>query len=327
MTRVLVTGATGFIGRALIPRLLAGGYAVTAASRAATTGLPGAARSVVVGELGPDTDWTEALAGAGAVVHLAARVHVMAETATDPLAEFRRANADGTRRLAEQAAAAGVKRFVYLSSIKVNGETTPGAPFTEADTPEPRDSYGMSKWEAEQALAAVAAATALEPVVLRPPLVYGPGVKGNFLSLLRAVAKGWPLPLGCAANRRSLLYVGNLADAVAACLAHPAAAGRTFLISDGEAPAVAGLHRALALSLNRPIRSLPVPPALLRLAGTVAGKSAAVGRLLDSLVIDDRQLRQTLDWTPPYRLADGLVETARWFKDAADGNKTRTDTP
>ncbi len=301
MTRVVVTGATGFIGRALCPRLAAAGHEVSAITRR------------VIPEIGPDTDWSAALAGAEAVVHLAARVHVSAERAADPLAAPRRVNTLGTRRLAEAAAAAGVRRLVFASTIKVNGEKTGAEPFRATDAAAPRDPYAISKWEAEQALFQVAGESAMEAVVLRPPLVYGPGVKGNFLSLLRLCAKAPPLPLALVANRRSLIHVGNLADAILRCLTHPAAGGRTFLVSDGEALSTPELVRRAAAALGRPARLFPVPPPLLRLAGRLTGTSSTVERLLDSLVVDDREMRRELDWKPPFSMSRGLQETATWF--------------
>ena len=326
MTRVLVTGATGFIGRALIPLLMDKGFDVTVASRSGTPGdMPDGVHTVTVSALDGDTDWTEALKDVDTVVHLAARVHVMSETAADPLAAFRAVNVDGTRALAEQAATAGVRRFVFLSSIKVNGESTPIAPFSEDQLAAPEDAYGLSKWEAEQVLIDIAGSTPLEPVIVRPPLVYGAGVKGNFLTLLRAAAKGLPLPLGRADNRRSLIYVGNLADAIFTCLTHPLAGGRTFLVSDGDAPSVSALYTQLGRALGRAAWTVPVPRFLLRLAGILTGKGAAVGRLLDSLLIDDRQIRDILDWHPPYSLDQGLAETARWYRTRRDGQRKRTD--
>ena len=309
MTRVVVTGAAGFVGRTLCPMLAAAGHEVSAITRDA------------IPEIGPDTDWNTALAGAGAVVHLAARVHVTEEPAADPLTAHRRINTLGTRHLAEAALAAGVRRMVFVSTIKVNGENTPLEPFRATDVAAPRDPYGISKREAEQALFQVAGESAMEAVVLRPPLVYGPGVKGNFLSLLRVCSKAPPLPLARVANRRSLIYVGNLADAILRCLTHPAAAGRTFLVSDGEALSTPELVRRVAAALGRPARLFPVPPALLRLAGRLTGKSSAVERLLDSLAVDDREIRQVLDWNPPFSMSRGLQETATWFTSHSGRNK------
>lgn len=312
---VLVTGASGFVGGALVRLLAERGKAVTAAVRRDIP-LPALVRQAKIGEIGPDTDWRAALAGIETVAHCAARVHVMKDDAADPLAEFRRVNVDGTRRLAEQAAAAGVKRLVFLSSIKVNGEATPDRPFRDGDAALPRDPYGQSKWEAEQVLADIAARTGLEVTVLRPCLVYGPGVKGNFLSLLGLCRKGLPLPLGGVDNRRSLVYLGNLTDALALCLDHPAAAGRTFLIKDGEDLSTPDLIRRLSRALDRRALLPPVPPALLRLAAALLGKGAAADRLLGSLVVEDAGLRRDLGWQPPFTVEEGLALTARWFRES-----------
>lgn len=307
--RVLVTGADGFVGRALLPALTKAGHAARAAVRVPRA--DSAPDAVAIGDIGPETDWTAALDGIEAVIHLAARVHVMRETATDPLDQFRRVNVEGTRRLAT-AAAAGVRRFVFVSSVKVNGEETAERPFTEADIPLPEDPYGISKWEAEQILGGTA--SGMETVVLRPPLVYGPGVKGNFLSLLKLCNRGWPLPLGAIGNARSLIYVGNLADALVRAVDHPAAAGETFLVSDGEAVSVPELVRRIAAALDRPARLLPVPPGLLRAGAALIGRPGAAKRLLGSLVVDDQRIRKILAWQPPFTMVEGLRETAAWFR-------------
>jgi nucleoside-diphosphate-sugar epimerase len=304
---ILVTGATGFIGRALCAA--APGYSVRRAVRSLEPGQSGA---VAVGDITPDTDWRRALEDVQCVVHLAARTHVLRETAGDPLSEYRRINVAGTVRLAEQAARMGVRRLVFMSSVKVNGESTQ-QPFTERDAPRPEDGYGISKWEAEQALARLAAATRLEIVVLRPPLVYGPQVKGNFLRLLDVVARRAPLPLASIENRRSLLYVGNLAEAVLAAIASPHAAGRTYLLNDGEDVSTPGLVREIARALGVPPRLLPCPVSWLKLAGALTGKRAAVGRLTGSLQVDSTAARRDLEWRPRYTLAQGLAETARWY--------------
>jgi nucleoside-diphosphate-sugar epimerase len=310
MDTVLVTGASGFVGRALCDVLAASGRRVRKAVRMP---VPGLSDSVAVGDIGLDTGWRAALEGVSSMVHLAARTHVLRETAPDPLAEYRRINVSGTERLARSAAAHGARRFVFLSSVKVNGERTEGRPFTEDDAPHPADAYGISKWEAEQALSRIAAETGLEVVVLRPPLVYGPGVKGNFLRLMNLVARGVPLPLGAVANRRSFIYTGNLAGAIVQALDAPQAAGRTYLVSDGEDVSTPDLVRALARALGVKPRLLSLPLAALGLGATLAGKRAEFERLTGSLQVDSSRIRQELGWEPRYSLTQGLTETARWY--------------
>jgi nucleoside-diphosphate-sugar epimerase len=314
---VLVTGASGFVGRPLCAALSASGERVRACVRKADDKIA-ACEVFVLGEIGPDTDWDRALGGIQCVVHLAARAHMMDERAADPLAECRRVNVEGTRALARAAVRAGVRRLVYVSSIKVNGESTTEHAFRESDEPRPQDAYGVSKWEAELALAEIAAGTSLETVVLRPPLVYGPHVKGNFLALLGAVHRGLPLPLDCVRNVRSLLYVGNLVSAIAAALTHPAAANRTFLVSDGEDVSSPQLVRQLAAAFGRPARLLPLPVPALRTLGVITGKAAAVARLTGSLQVDAGLLGRTLDWTPPFTLEAGLRATANWYAARTD---------
>jgi len=315
MSHILVTGANGFIGQALCPALAAAGHDVVAAVRDAGS-VQGESRVVVraVGAIGPDTDWTEALNGVDAVVHLAARVHVMDEHARNPEAEFMRTNAAGTRRLAESAAQAGARRMVLMSTIKVLGDDTPtGRAFTEAHSPAPEDAYGRSKLRAEKALMEIAGATDLEPVILRPPLVYGPGVGGNMLALLRVVDRALPLPFGAIRNYRSLISVRNLVDAVIRSLEIPAAAGTTFVIRDGEDLSTPGLVRMLADALGRPARLLPVPVSLLAFAGHLTGRTAAISRLTGSLRVDDGLIRRQLGWTPPQTVVQGIADTAAWY--------------
>jgi nucleoside-diphosphate-sugar epimerase len=306
---VLVTGAGGFVGAALLPVLAAHGHDVRPVARRPLAH----AGSVAVTDVGAHTDWREALAGCDAVVHLAARVHVMREQAADPLAAFREVNAAGTQRLAEQAAAAGVRHFVFVSTVKVLGESSPpGRPFTDGDPVAPTDPYALSKAEAEQALAEVGAATGLRVAVLRPPLVYGPGVGANFLRLMDAVARGRPLPLGAVGNRRSLVHVGNLAAAIAFCLEHADARG-AFLVSDGTDLSTKALVERIAHALGRPARLVPVPPALMRVAGTLLGRRAEVDRLLGDLAVAPVRLA-ALGFRPPFTVEQGLAETAAWFR-------------
>lgn len=232
----------------------------------------------------------------------------MDDRASDPLAGFREVNTDGTLNLARQAAQAGVRRFVFVSSIKVNGEGRAAA-YLETDAPAPQDPYAISKWEAEQGLQRIARETGLEVVVLRPPLVYGPGVKANFLQLMQAVQRGWPLPLGAIHNRRSLLFLGNFVDAIRLCVVHPDAAGQTFLLDDGGPVSTPELIRALAHAMGRPARLLAVPAGVLELAGMLLGKRAAVGRLAGSLYADSSRIRSRLEWAPPYSMEAGLAAT------------------
>lgn len=267
----------------------------------------------VVGEIGAGTDWHEALVDATSVIHLAARAHVLRDTATDPLATFRAINTAGTLNLARQAAEAGVRRFVFVSTIKVNGEGR-NAPYTELELPSPQDPYAISKWEAEQGLRDIAARTGMDVTILRPPLVYGPSVGANFLQLMHAVDRGWLLPLGRVNNRRSLIYLGNLVDAITACLTHPAAANKTFLLSDGDDVSTPELIRRLAIALGRPAKLLPTPSVLLKITSFVLGKRKAAERLLGSLTLDGSAIQRELRWSPSYSMAAGLDATAAWYR-------------
>ena len=302
--KVLVSGANGFVGRVLCSHLDSYRHLVVPTVRRAS----GLAGEVVIGDIDYMTDWTAALDGCDAVVHLAARVHVMHDTAQDPLALYRDTNTEATLNLARQSAQAGVKRFVFISTIKVNGEGR-DVPYRETDAPAPEDAYAISKWEAERGLHRIAAETGLEVVILRPPLVYGPGVKANFLRLMQLVRKGWPLPLGAIHNRRSLLYLGNFVDAIRLCVEHPAAAGQTFLLDDGEAVSTPDLIRALASAMERPPHLLNVPVGGLEFMGMAFGRRAAVARLTSSLWIDSSLIRSRLKWMPPYSMQEGLQKT------------------
>lgn len=315
--KILVTGANGFVGRALCTALSERGHEVRRIARNQPAGATPEERSATfsVGSIDGQTDWTQVLPGIDTVIHLAARVHVMQESAADPLAEFRRVNVAGTERLACAAAAAGVKRLVYVSSVKVNGEmTAPGQAFTEADAPAPQDPYGVSKLEAEEALRRVARETALEVVIVRPPLVYGPGVKGNFRQMLRVLASGIPLPLASVDNQRSLIYVDNLADALIACATHPAAAGQTYLVSDGEDISTPKLLLALAETLGVHAWLFPFPPGLLKALARLAGRGAQAERLLGSLRVENDKIYNKLGWVPPHTLQHGLQATAEWYR-------------
>lgn len=308
---VLITGATGFVGQALITALRAQQRQVRRALRETAVG--NATDDVIVGNIGPDTDWRQALRGIDCVVHLAARTHVLDERGADSLPLYRHVNVEATRQFAQQAAAAGVRRFVFLSSIKVNGESTTTSPLTPDDMPQPLDAYGISKREAEDVLRQIGADTGMEIVILRSPLVYGPGVKGNFLRLLRAVARSTPLPLGSINNRRSLVYIGNLVDAIITCMNAPAAAGKTYLVSDGEDISTPALIRKLAAAMGKTPRLLPCPPALLNFGAALLGKRATAMRLTGSLTVDASDLQRKLGWQPRYSLDQGLIATAQWY--------------
>jgi len=315
--RILVTGANGFVGSALSRQLQDAGYFVLGSVRD-QAGLPdGTAASnnlewVVLHDRSTENEITHALQGVRAIVHLAARVHVMTDHASDPLHAFRQVNLVWTDRLARAAASQGVRRFVYLSSIKVNGEQSV-APFTEQDHPNPQDPYGVSKWEAEQALVRVSTQTGMETVIVRSPLVYGPGVGGNFLQLLQIVQRGIPLPLASVHNRRSLIYRGNLVDALTRCVRDMRAAGRTYLVSDGEDLSTPSLVRRLGRTMGVTVRLWPFPAPALRWIGQVVGKEAVIERLVGSLQVDPSKIRRELDWSPPYNIDSGFMDTAAWF--------------
>ena len=301
---VLLTGASGFLGNRLL-QSISQIHFVTAALRSAKKVLR--CNSYLVGEMDSQTDWSYALHGQQVIIHAAARVHVLNDQLADPLAEYRRINVDGTLNLAHQAAASGVKRFIFISSIKVHGEQTPlGQPFTADDTPAPEDAYGISKWEAEQGLQQLASETGMEVVIIRPPLVYGPGVKGNFLSMTKLVTNGLPLPLGAIHNQRSLVAVENLVDLIITCIDHPAAANQVFLAGDGQDLSTTGLLRGVARAMGRPARLIPVPSSLLMLGATLLGKKAVAQRLLGSLQVDISKARHLLGWEPLITVEEGL---------------------
>lgn len=306
---MLVTGATGFVGRALVRRLVSDAptQRLVVAVRKEGAGWPSQVSPAMVGDLGPDTDWYAALKGVKGLVHSAARVHVMADSSADPLAEFRRVNVAGTLNLARQAAASGVRRFVFVSSVKVNGEATlPGQAFTDDDASAPLDPYGQSKHEAELGLRQLAADTGMEVVIVRPPLVYGPGVKANFAALMRAVQRGLPLPLGAVHNQRSLVALDNLVDFIITCCHHPAAANQTFLVSDGQDVSTRDLVWAMAQAAGVHDRLWPVPVWALGAAGRLLGRGDAVQRLCGNLQVDIRKARELLGWVPPVSLQEGL---------------------
>ncbi|HEV7372046.1 NAD-dependent epimerase/dehydratase family protein [Arenibaculum sp.] len=311
MTRVLVTGATGFVGRRLVERLLADGIAVRATVRR-PNGIP-VADAVQVGEIGADTDWTTALQGIDVVVHLAARVHILHDEAADALAAFRRTNVEGTRQLAVSAARAGIGRVILVSSVKALADQSGKRPLTDDDIPRPGTPYGVSKLEAERALEDACRGTGTEWTALRPPLVYGPGVGANFGQLLALCQRRLPLPLGSIGNRRSLIAVDNLVDAVLRCIDHPAAAGRSFLVHDGPSPSTPDLVRTLSSALSHRARLFPVPPLLLRAALHAAGRPDAFDRIAGSLHVDDSPFRRACGWLPPLPQDAALRATALWF--------------
>jgi len=311
---VLITGANGFVGRPLCEEMLRQGWRVRAAIRSSIQ-MPDGVETAVVADIDGDTDWTNALRGVDVVIHLAARVHVMKDAAADPLAAFLKVNLHGTENLAQQAARARIKRLVYVSSIKVNGEETlDQRSYTEADMPAPQHPYGISKWQAEQTLRRIAQESGgLQVVIVRPPLVYGPGVKGNFNSLMAAIEKGRALPLAGAHNIRSQVYVGNLVSALITCATHPAAAGQTYLVRDGENVSTALLVKKISVALGRNSRSFYFPEKLLRIAAAALGRADQLNRLFGSLRVSDAKLRGELGWVPPYTLEQGLSATAAWY--------------
>lgn len=312
--QVLVTGATGLVGEAVVFRLLLDKRYTPVAAVRATTRLSGLCR-IVPFDLELPTGMPE-LRGIDVIVHCAARVHVMHEKGADGLAAFRKINVEGTVRLARCAAGCGVKRFIFISSIKVNGEGTPrNKTFKATDLPAPVDAYGISKREAEDALRQVCEETGMELVVIRPPLVYGPGVKANFLSMVRWLDRGIPLPLGAIDNRRSLVAIGNLTDLVLTCIDHPAAAGEIFLVSDGEDLSTTQLLHRTALALNKSARLVAVPAGLLQAAASMVGKSGIAERLCGNLQVDIQRTCELLGWRPPINTEKALRQTVEHYRD------------
>jgi nucleoside-diphosphate-sugar epimerase len=310
--KVLVTGANGFIGRALTAELLKRGHEVTAAVRQASE-IP-ATRVVVVGEVDGTTAWDAALEGIDVVMHLAAHVHVLDPEAARDLERFRAVNVAGTERLARAAAARGVRRFVFFSTVGVHGVKSGARPFRESDAAQPAIAYAQSKWEAEERLRSFAAGIGLPFTILRPPLVYGPGVEAKFLQLLGVLRRGIPIPFGAVRNQRSMIYVSNLVDAAILAAEHPAAVGREFFVTDDEAWSIGDLVRSLARAMNRAPRLVPVPETVLRLGGVVTGQTGRLRPLLDSLVVDDSAFRAATGWKPPHAAEDGLRATVEWYR-------------
>jgi len=312
--KILITGANGFVGRALCKELANSGLVVRGALRSHYHAgrMPTRVTPVEVGSLGSETGWSSALEGVEVVVHLAARVHCPDGRDSDSLAVFRNDNVVGTQRLAREAARSGVKRLVFISSIKVNGEGR-AVPYSEIDIPAFVGSYAQSKWEAENQLLKIAEETGLETVIIRSPLVYGPGVKANFLRLLGLTRRGLPLPLRGVKSLRSMIYVGNLVSAVMLSLNHPTAAGETFLVSDGEDVSSGDLIKKIASAMGRRAVLLPVPIVVLRALGFLTGKKAEIDRLTEPLCVDSGKIRNILDWQPPYTLDQGIQETVDWY--------------
>ncbi len=303
---VLLTGATGFVGQYLVKS-----YALTS-WRCAVRTLPEDAEPefVSVENMDAHTDWTSVLDDVRVVVHMAARAHVMHDDCADPLTEYRRTNTEGTLNLARQAATIGVKRFIFVSSVKVNGETTSNLrPFIESFTSQAQDPYSISKKEAEDGLRIIASETGMEVVIIRPPLVYGPNVKANFLNLMKLADTPMPLPLGAINNKRSMVYVGNLVDFIIQCIDHPAAANQTFLVCDGEDVSLRSLLSMMRTSLGRSTRLVPIPAFLFRIAGQITGKREVVDRLVGDLQVDASKARNLLNWVPPFTVQQGIDAT------------------
>jgi nucleoside-diphosphate-sugar epimerase len=315
MSRVLVTGANGFVGSILCPMLAQSGYAVRAATRADRPGPDGARERVVVGDIDGSTAWTAAVSGVDMVIHLAARAHALNDGIEDSRLCLQ-TNAYGTRRLAEEAARHGIRRFVYLSSVKVNGEETTQRAYSVDDVPHPLDAYGSSKWQAEQFLARTAASTGMQAVVVRSPLVYGPGVRANFRRLLRWVERERWLPLGAIRNQRSLVSVWNLCDLLIRLLEHPAAAGRAWMVSDGQDVSTPELVRRIARAMGRRARLIALPAPLLHLGAGLLGRQAQLRRLCGSLTVDIAPTVEQLGWSPPLSMDESLARTVGWYLSA-----------
>jgi UDP-glucose 4-epimerase len=312
MTRVLVTGATGFVGYTLCEMLFASGYLIRVALRTDRSISTAGREKILIGDIDETTDWTSALTGVDSVIHLAARTHVLRDDQANSDLYFK-TNASGTRNLAKASAEAGVRRFIYLSSIKVNGEQSIDRPFGPDDRPAPIDAYGRSKWQGEQAVAEVGARAGMEVVIVRSPLVYGAGVRANFLHLMQCIDRQWVLPLGAIDNRRSLVSVWNLCDLLRTVVRKPEATGKTWMVSDGEDMSTPELIRRIARAMDRRARLLPAPVGLLRLCGALIGRSNEISRLCGSLAIDISRTRTELGWSPQLSADEALARTAAWY--------------
>lgn len=312
---ILVAGANGFIGRNLCIALRAKGYFIRGVVRNNARDVSGISEYIQVGDINGSTDWQAALARIDTVVHLAGRAHVMHERVNDSLEEFRKVNVIGTECLARMSAKVGVKRFVFASSVKVNGEGRE-LPYTEEDVPKPEDAYGVSKMEAEQALKRIASETGLDVVILRLPLVYGPGVKANFKNLMKLAVCGLPLPFKSINNKRSLLYVGNLVDAIVACIDHPKAAGETFLVSDGQDISTPDLMKMIVSAMGKKANLFSFPLGILRLLCKTIGKGDELEKLTGTLIVDSSKIRNLLGWNPAFTLEEGIKETVKWYQNA-----------
>ncbi len=311
--RILVSGANGFIGSGLCRTLSREGFLVRCAVRRRETFPREGCEYVQVGDIGPGTEWSEALEGVAAVVHLAARVHRMRDTSDEASVQYERVNTLGTIHLAAAASKARVPRFLFLSTVKVSGEETFDTPFSEDAPPRPQDAYAISKWKAEQGIREISRRDGLETVIIRPPLAYGPGVRANFLRLMRLVDRAMPLPLGAVKNRRSLVGLQNLAFFIVSCLRRPEAAGNTFFVRDSEDTSTADLIRRMAQALGRRPRLIPAPVSLLKFAAGLVGKKSAVQRLTGSLQVDDSKARELLAWSPPFSMDEEMARTAEWY--------------
>lgn len=302
--RVLLTGATGFVGKRLMHNLMLDtDVELSVALRSNDFSVP--TNAFCVGDLNGDTDWTQAIKGTSVAIHCAARAHIMSDDMTNSLTEYRRINVEGTLNLARQAADAGVKRFIFISSIGVNGNINK-IPFTEEDQPNPVEPYAKSKFEAELGLWEIQCQTPMDVVIIRPPLVYGPGAPGNFASLMRCIEKGFPLPLGCINNRRSLVALDNLVDLIITCIEHPAAANQVFLAGDGQDLSTTELLRGVGKAIDKPARLIPVPVGMLMFGAIFIGKKSVAQRLLGSLQVDISKARNLLGWEPPLSVEEGL---------------------
>ena len=315
---MLLTGASGFVGRSLSATMAQAGFEVRAVTRRSGLIVPGAAEHACVGDISAGTDWQNALSGVDFVVHSAARAHLVNDPVQNSDA-YVATNTRGTAHLASEAAKSGVRRFVFLSTVKVNGEETGGHAYGPADPPHPADAYGQSKWLAEQALNQIAARTDMEVVIVRPPLIYGPGVRANFYRLMHWVDKQWPLPLGAIRNRRSLVSLWNLCDLLVNMLDNPAAGRGTWMVSDAHDLSTPELIRRIAAAMHRRTRLVAVPVPLLRAIGGLAGRVGEVSRLSGSLAVDISQTRTVLGWSPPMSVDEGLSRTVAWY--LAEGRK------